>query len=345
MKVLVAAEDSGCVKQVVCPPKTDTSVQTAPQVEELSTFAENGRENIVDEMIIVNDLIVLARRKGLQVYNMEWELQIEYKQDDKDKCISISKYDDENVIVCRESAKVLKYSLTNEDIINEIDLKVKNIKTFTQSPFDKDIYAYGGEGLDLRVSKLDFENAKVEKDIYKGKNVKNDRLDMPVPVFIEGVVFITESQLVTCTHLGQLRYYDFKLGRRPQNDKKVSNKPIQSLILKDENTVICSDNHSSTAEYSIKEWRSTGKFHGATGAVQAMQKGTKYFATGGLDRYLRVFDVNTREIVAKVFVGQQIKSVWIVDESDKRKSSNEAEEEEDKLWDEIEKPKKKSKKV
>ena len=84
-----------------------------------------------------------------------------------------------------------------------------------------------------------------------------------------------------------------------------------------------------------------GKYQegGNTGAIFGVLcfKDT-FVATGGLDRYLRVYDLETREMVSKVYMGSQIADILFLEGEEEEESEEEVDEEEENnaLWDELE---------
>lgn len=203
--------------------------------------------------------------------------------------------------------------------------------------------------IDKKISKKTFENKeflKIEK-ILDCKNVPNDHLDMRVPVWISKIKFFEEEdsegyKLITATRYGQLRLYDTSKSESPLNDFKINEKPLITLNFanEDQNEIIVTDTHKLVAKYTLSKIdphgfkissasagtiirptpKLLGKYSeggntGATfGADFAYEEGL--VAVGGLDRYLRVFEIETRKIVAKVYVGTQISDILFLDAED-----------------------------
>ena len=270
----------------------------------------------------------------------------------------------------------------------EINLPEENpIEAFAVSPDYENIIAYGGKEVDLKVVKLYDENLNssiFKKDykklfkpevVFAAKNVKNDHLDLRVPIWITGILFFKNDtkdsfKLITSTRYGHLRIYDSTHGRKPKKNYQVSQDPILTLTFADEhqNEVIVTGPNSLIAKYSLTQVdekafktnsasageivkavpKSLGKYTGGnTGATYAVDVVENIVAFSGLDRYLRIFDVNTRELLAKVYLGVEVSSLVILDDEDeeeeevKRKREAEAEEDEE-LWIQLDKKQKTS---
>lgn len=189
--------------------------------------------------------------------------------------------------------------------------------------------------------------------LFTAKNVKNDHLDLRAPVWISKILFFNEKpkdgyKLITATRYGQIRLYDTTHGKRPAHDYKVCDKPIISLNFADseQEEIIISDTHNLVAKFSLAQIDSKayktnsasagqivkpvakllGKYAagGNTGAIFGIDiSDNTLIATGGLDRYLRVYDVKSRDICAKVYLGVQISDVIILDNEDEEEEEAE----------------------
>lgn len=386
MKLLVAAEDSGSFKEIVCAKGTDTSSPTAPQPEKISTFDEQGIRSHIQKMIVVptskGDLVIAARANGtVSFYNCEetYDLlntatdALVKNSEDKDQFISLT-HSFGVVVAASEQGRIT--IIDPESVytkVKSVDIVVKApLSAFVPHPAQKGVFAYGGKENDVKIARLfkksAFKDLKFEQ-LFQGKNVKNDKLDLRVPIWITSVLFInldkhtvSSWEFITTTRYGQVRKYDTTHGKKPIMDKKLSDKPLVQLAkTRNESEIICADTHALTALFHVDKGTLVAKYKGSVGAVQGMYShiqgsGEPLLVTGALDRYVRVFNIDTREQVAKVYIGSKVSSVWLLDNStgevdapktdesdDKkkkkkklRKSQREAERENpDKVWEEL----------
>lgn len=242
----------------------------------------------------------------------------------------------------------------------EIDLGRSNLQAWTVTNRNKLQFVSGGDEKDLEVVELDLTK-QTAKSIWQARNVKNNHLDLRVPINITSVLILHDTtnnnttlpRIVTGTKLGQLRVYDPETARRPIIDIKASKYCISSLCVgPTESTVIYSDAHSTIATFDIAKKSIGSKFTGATGCVKALENFAVngYLISGGLDRYIRVYDIRTRTCVSKVYTGTQIMTLAVLEgddefldeKSSKRSRSGEAENEnDDEFWDKLAKKAKK----
>lgn len=262
--------------------------------------------------------------------------------------------------------------------------EAKPISAFTVNPVAENIIAVGGKEFDLQVIQLfsskinstifkkkNYEKEFVPQIVFKAKNVKNDHLDLRVPIWITNILFSKSEKgykLITSTGYGQIRLYDTTEGRKPRKDYQVTEKTIVTLSYAndEQSEIIITDTHSLMAKYSLtkideKAFKTNsasagdiikpvpkllGKFSGGnTGATFGVQVYEDIVAFAGLDRYLRVFDLESREILAKVYVGVEVSSLLVLDDEDEededtRKRKREEEEEDEELWNELDTTKK-----
>lgn len=212
------------------------------------------------------------------------------------------------------------------------------------------------------VRKLDKVSSKVftkssfltNEIIFSAKNVPNNYLDLRVPVWISKIKFCKSDskngyKLITATRYGQIRQYDTQITERPLNDYKISERPILTLNFanEEESEVIVTDAHNLVAKYSLIQVDSNatkvssatagvlvrpsarllGKFSegGNTGAIFGVDFSHEddLITFGGLDRYLRLFSIKSRKMVAKVYTGTQISDIVLLDAEEEEEEENE----------------------
>lgn len=187
------------------------------------------------------------------------------------------------------------------------------------------------------------------KVLFTAKNVRNDHLDLQAPIWISKILFVENLgkdgyKLVTATRYGQIRIYDTTHGRRPIYDFKVSENPLIGLAFADEEheNVIVSDSRNIIAKYSLSKFDMNGEHIRSASAGSIVKPAPKLLgkynsgensgailaidviedeivSIGGLDRYLKVYDVESREIVAKVYMGVEVTGIIILEGTEENK--------------------------
>lgn len=81
--------------------------------------------------------------------------------------------------------------------------------------------------------------------------------------------------------------------------------------------VIFADSHGKVTSFSLEKRAVNGNFVGPTGSVLSLDVsksgGKGYLACVGLDRFLRVFDISTRESIGKVYCKTKMTSVLVIE--------------------------------
>lgn len=401
MKLLVTADETGAIKEVVCSRGTDTSKKTATQPKLVRTI-ESTKENAnvrtrAQFLTVFDDRYLLALRRGgeLSIYDSssdEYSLLHTHKLpvDPNDKPIALHTDEEHQLaVVSFESSKTYVIPLKEEGFADPIAVELgteKAISALAQNPYDLGVYAFGGNENDLQIVRLysteNVENSIKEghfavENLFQAENVENDWLDMRVPIWITRILFRQAQKgyrVVTGTKYGQIRVYDTTEGREPLGDYKVCEKPVVLLQFADDddNEVILCDTHIFVARLSLVQIDPKGyKTHSAlagtitrptpkllgkyaaggnTGAIFGVAVEGEVVAMGGLDRYVRVYDVKTRAVLAKVYVGTQISDVVLLDTEDEAapvevsvvkkrrrvKTEEEEEQEDEEVWRQLE---------
>lgn len=392
MKILASSDETGTIKEVICPRGTDTSKKDGikpTSVTKVCLEPNPSSKSKVMSMTTVDEYLITLRITGdLCIYNLaDYELIKEIHLSDE-KPVSLVNYGHLNsVIVAFENNVIYAVELKNFKS-KEIQLPVheddkgKVISTFVANDFKDGVFAYGGEEYDIKLISLykkpntsSFTETKFKPEfIFVAENVENDFLDLRVPISIKQIRFFETDKFISVTKYGQLRMYDTNESKQPINDFKIGPKPIIQAVLHDEN-VILSDTTSLICKYSLTKIdanatrinsasagelrrpsvKALGKFTegGNTGATPALFNfEDKYVVAGGLDRYVRVFDINTRKLIAKVYVGTQISSIILLSDepeendieaesskiSKKKRVNKEVDDEDDEeeMWNELE---------
>ena len=402
MKVIVSADDTGSAKEVICNEGTDTSKQNATQPISIDNCllepSSSVKSRIIHFLSFNYQYLIGARLGGqVSVYELSDEESeekfkllhnFELPVDAQDKPVALLRVEIlDSILVAFESSKVFLIHINDSFDFKPLELvlpEYKPISAFAINPQAENIVALGGKEHDLQILQLfnkninstvfkkkNYENEFKPQIIFKAKNVRNDHLDLRVPIWITNILFAKAAKgykLVTSTRYGQIRLYDTAEGRKPRKDYKVTEKPIVTLAFaNDEQTeIIVTDTHSLIAKYSLTQVdekafktisasageivkpvpKLLGKFTGGnTGATFGVHAYERIVAFAGLDRYLRVFDLGSREILAKVYLGVEVSALLILDDEDTedeetKKRKRKEEEDDEELWNQLDTKKK-----
>lgn len=211
------------------------------------------------------------------------------------------------------------------------------------------VFAIGGEENLIKLYKLN-EDLQTLSKIWEAKNVKNDRLDMRIPVWPMSLKFLNPSenikqkdqinyQFITITRYSHLGIYQTQHGKKPLHyiDLLSNREPLTSLELIDDDvnkltplgnlrsSDITNFNFVTTdTKHQVLKYTNTGKLIGKFGKSDIVGASNyihiipnkNLLVQVGLDRYLRVFDVKSLKTLIRVYIGSKSNFVELIDEDD-----------------------------
>uniref|UniRef100_V9KY75 WD repeat-containing protein 74 n=1 Tax=Callorhinchus milii TaxID=7868 RepID=V9KY75_CALMI len=212
---------------------------------------------------------------------------------------------DGSLITCVESG-LLK--VWREGSPNNVEVEVgRDVMRMRQNPESPQRVATGGKENELKVWDLQ----RPEDPIFRAKNVRNDWLDLRVPVWVRDLQFIPESEkIVVCTGHHQVRVYDPSAPqRRPVLETTFDEYPLTALSLTpDANSVVVGNTHGEIAVIDLRMGRLVKCLKGQAGTIRSIQchPTLPLVASCGLDRFLRVHDLNDKKLLHKVYLKSRL---------------------------------------
>ncbi|KAK5579720.1 hypothetical protein RB653_009406 [Dictyostelium firmibasis] len=195
----------------------------------------------------------------------------------------------------------------------------------------KDKFAFGGKEVNLTIWDL-------EKQVktYVAK-FKHDFLNLQEPVSINVVKYMDDDKILTGNGF-KVKAYDLrsKSNRSSFLDVSFSKHPIQAIQYTNqrEHYFYASDSIGKVFCYDVRTSKHFGSFKDSTGSVRdiAIHPTLPLLATVGLDRYLRVYDLDNRKMLHKVFLKQRLSSVLF----SKEEPTNDVAQEDEEIWKNLE---------
>jgi ribosome biogenesis protein NSA1 len=158
------------------------------------------------------------------------------------------------------------------------------------------IFAAGGNENDLQVWDLAAQAVS-----WKAKNVPHDKLSLRVPVWITAIGFmrsndiVSEHEIVTGTGYRHARLYDTRTKRQPILSIELGDYRVTSLTTNtDARSAFIGDTSGGLHLWDMRASRRLLTFNGFAGSIRSCVLGADGTAVAGagLDRFLRVYDVN-----------------------------------------------------
>nr|XP_051689152.1 WD repeat-containing protein 74 [Oryctolagus cuniculus] len=218
---------------------------------------------------------------------------------------------DDTLITCVDSGILRVWRDNDKEAPSDplLELRVgPGLCRMRQDPARPHVVATGGKENALKV--WDLQGS--EEPVFRAKNVRNDWLDLRVPIWDQDIQFLPGSQkLVTCTGYHQVRVYDpASPQRRPVLETTYGEYPLTAMTLTPEgNSVIVGNTHGQLAEIDLRQGRLLGCLKGLAGSVRGLQchPSKPLLASCGLDRVLRIHRIrNPRGLEHKVYLKSRL---------------------------------------
>ena len=178
------------------------------------------------------------------------------------------------------------------------------------------VVALGGKGQGNDLKMWDVEAQKMS---FKAKPPPPNWLGYRAPPWVSALHFVPNTDhksVLVGTGEHQLRLYDVRADKRAVVDMSVGEAVITSLALShDANTAYVANNHGQLNSVDLRKRALFAKFKGNSGSIRqiVVHPTEPLIATAGLDRYLRVYSLDTRKCMAAAYMKQALSGVaWDV---------------------------------
>jgi len=190
----------------------------------------------------------------------------------------------------------------------------KDVFTMRNSANDSRLVATGGRENELKLYDLN----SLAAPIFTAKNVRNDWLNLRVPVWVTDLAFLPDSQkLVTCTGHSQVRVYDPAVKqRRPVIDMKFEDYALTCMSVRaDGNAVVVANTQGNMAQLDLRKKQECCRYKGFAGALRSVQchPTEPVLVSCGLDRFLHVHDLNSRAHLSKLYLKSRLNCLLLTD--------------------------------
>ncbi|XP_061576083.1 WD repeat-containing protein 74 [Cololabis saira] len=217
-----------------------------------------------------------------------------------------------------------------------------NVCRMRSSPVQTSLVATGGKENGLKVWDLQ----KPETPVFSAKNLRDDFLDLRRPYWVRDLAFLPGSdKLVTCTGHHQVHVFDPATPqRRPVLEAEFGEFPLTALALPaGGGTVVVGNTRGDLALLDLRKGLVRGALKGLAGGVRALSchASRPLVASCGLDRFLRVHSLQTREVLHKVYLKSRLNCVLMASRDhpegeEQAEVTVKEEDEQDEVWDTME---------
>ncbi|CAN6633184.1 hypothetical protein TRVA0_014S00430 [Trichomonascus vanleenenianus] len=207
----------------------------------------------------------------------------------------------------------------DDSLLARMQSRITTLRDYTLDPMERN-------EIDDQLSSFSFlqEREQIVK-MFRAKNVHRDELGNGVPIWISDIQFldihrpVTEGfRLATSTRFGEIRIYDTKRSKRPIFNIQASGHPIVSLFVdRAHEELIFADTQRTIGRLNYNTGVIVKRFTVTPGACQQvdLEPNSGTLACGGIDGYLRVYDLSNGKLKAKINIHSRISGVMVLDGS------------------------------
>ncbi|KAJ3111677.1 WD repeat-containing protein 74 [Phlyctochytrium bullatum] len=212
--------------------------------------------------------------------------------------------------------------------------KLCRMRVFPGNPV---LFATGGDERDLTLWDASecTDDKPTPKQVWKAKNVKNNHLDLRVPVHVLDMQFLEPqkekpSKVVVVTKFKHVRVYDLEgVAKRPVMTVEIGDYPLKHVaVVPGRFAAIVTDTTGHLFQVDLKTGKKTGSYRGLTGAVTAIEvlAERQQVLVAGLDRFIRAFQLDgEHRMLSKIYVKQRITCLAVNEQFEDEEEEQEAE--------------------
>ncbi|XP_073281919.1 ribosome biogenesis protein NSA1 [Primulina huaijiensis] len=171
---------------------------------------------------------------------------------------------------------------------------------------------YGGKGVEVNVWDLS-NNTKT----WTAKSPPKNSLGIFTPTWFTSATFLSKDdhrKFVAGTNSHQVRLYDISSQRRPVMSIDFRDTPIKSVAEDfDGHTIYVGNGSGDLGSIDMRTGKLLGCFIGkCSGSVRSIARHPELpiLASCGLDSYLRIWDIHSRQLLSAVFLKQPLTNVF-----------------------------------
>ncbi|KAI3686385.1 hypothetical protein L1987_80060 [Smallanthus sonchifolius] len=170
---------------------------------------------------------------------------------------------------------------------------------------------FGGKGVEVNIWDL-----ATHTKIWTAKSPPKNSLGIFTPTWFTSATFLSKDdhrKFVAGTNSHQVRLYDMSAQRRPVMSFDFRETPIKAVAEDiDGNTIYIGNGSGDLASVDIRTGKLLGSFLGkCSGSIRSIARhpDLPVIASCGLDSYLRIWDIKSRQLLSAVFLKQHLTNV------------------------------------
>eukprot|EP00924_Labyrinthula_sp_SR-Ha-C_P007652 snap_masked-scaffold_42-processed-gene-2.5-mRNA-1 protein AED:1.00 eAED:1.00 QI:0/-1/0/0/-1/1/1/0/410 len=213
------------------------------------------------------------------------------------------------------------FSVSTDNIFSSFSLKenkqtqkidIFNKKESKCAKFTSDSFFVGGKG--RVVEQWNYQGKK----LWTSKGLPRDEFGLNIPIWTTSIDTVSENLVVCVDGYTKFRLYDIRASKEAQIDISLAEEKIfntsfahlTNIVALNKEKFIVSDNRGNVKQICPSARGIQGKRYGnVTGEVDALEVFDEEVFVGGLDRWIRSFDVSKGKLTSACYVKQSVTSL------------------------------------
>ncbi|KAK9875336.1 hypothetical protein WA026_007732 [Henosepilachna vigintioctopunctata] len=275
-------------------PKSKIHYEVAAEAEEISSMIWGRKDN---------EIIAGFRNGNIYIYDINQQKYCSTFSDLKSRgaIVGLACIDNRILAASHNGMISIRDSVKENDSITTFKSNNSTLDSFAQSMNTSNIIATGGEMNDLKLW-----DVETKQCTFKAKSLGHDQLNLPIKASIRGITFIPEEQIVCCaTKEGHVLLYDDRAQKKPVCkffDGKSSFLTIAPTYR--QRNVLAGTTTGYIQNIDMKAGKNLKNFTNIGGSVTCIlcDPIEPIISTISLDRYLRIFNLDTKEMIHKQYL-------------------------------------------
>lgn len=212
------------------------------------------------------------------------------------QCIGLWSWS-ERIFGVYSSGSLAEFSVKDEEIslVRIEALGLNNLSAFVAY---QDKFAVGGKGVLPAV----FQLGETVQKVLSAKIPKPDKLGLPVKVDIKSLAFNSQGHLCCGTAKGSIWVYDF-VGKDYHEIPAFKDNSVTGIWSNGSNLLLAGTKGNLELFNGPKALGGYGTAAAPSGTIIDVVIGNRWIISASLDRFIRVYEKESRKLVGKVFLG------------------------------------------
>ncbi|XP_076260384.1 WD repeat domain 74 lethal (2) k09848 [Rhynchophorus ferrugineus] len=258
------------------------------------------------------DEIILGYQNGMaNTFSTESQSYSQIEDLEGDESVTGVGYIGKNIVISKKDGIINMWRQKRNDFFS-INLDEKgSLDAMMCHPNKENIIGTGGEFNDFKTWDINTKQC-----IFKAKSLSHDELQLPIPTSVRGISFFpNEPQLASCcTKEGHILLYDERAQRKPVVkflEKQASYTCISCGYR--ERQILAGTTKGYLQWIDLKANKVLKTYTNFTGSVTSIvcDSVEPHITTTSLDRYLRVHHLETKELLFKCYMKQNLTKLLV----------------------------------